>query len=186
MNGVGPVLTYSLKSNVCLIYVRVLQSLCSIYLLQSTHFIQTLICTMKIRIPFLPLVYHMNHSLIYLFIELVFQISCWGLCNMRVSKYYLYRVFKKSLCTWWLQYNRQVHKDFWSPCITEDKLCNTRGKSQYHFRSAYRQEMPDVQVLSISSGSNIEQKIVVFTVKHFIDMFHYLSWLSKEVQRVNE
>jgi len=22
-----------------------------------------------------------------------------------------YRVIKKSLCTWWLQYNRQVHRD---------------------------------------------------------------------------
>jgi len=24
---------------------------------------------------------------------------------------------QKSLCTWWLQYNRQEHRDFWSPCI---------------------------------------------------------------------
>jgi hypothetical protein len=29
----------------------------------------------------------------------------------------LHRLIKKSLYTWWLQYNRQVHKDFWSPCI---------------------------------------------------------------------
>jgi len=27
-------------------------------------------------------------------------------------KHLLYRVIKKSLCTWWLQYSRQVHRDF--------------------------------------------------------------------------
>jgi len=50
-----------------------------------------------------------------------------------------YRVIKKFLCTWWLQYNRQAQRDFFdhpvhpSPSITD--LCRPRSalKIQTHF-----------------------------------------------------
>jgi hypothetical protein len=33
-------------------------------------------------------------------------------CQHGIQHTYIYRVIKKSLCTWWLQYHRQVQKDF--------------------------------------------------------------------------
>ena len=41
-------------------------------------------------------------------------------CTFRVGLFInmeSYRVIKKSLCTWRLHYNYQVHRDFWSPCM---------------------------------------------------------------------
>ena len=34
----------------------------------------------------------------------------------------LYRVIKESPCTWRLQYNHQVYRDFWSPCMNISPL----------------------------------------------------------------
>ena len=42
--------------------------------------------------------------------------------SLRSPKRILYRLIKKSLCTCFLYCNHHVHRDFWSPCTTDQHI----------------------------------------------------------------